>query len=230
MASKLRLHYTPDYDRRYAPIQAVKLKTWWDDNNRTRDHAKHCLPLNMANSLGWYILSPATFLVRWNGDFNKPADIEIGERCSHCVVDNHAAFGAFVVQPKFVPVTLRPGDFVFIKGMPNERGLPYSCMEACIEAWWSVGHFGLVYLLNQPGEFIVNLGQPIAQMFVLAGGPAAAEVEHVSQLPPGHAEWQARRSRPGYIKDLDYVKGVTASGMHVETHITGWAQAREKFG
>jgi len=223
--SGLKIHLKDGFDKTLAPIRAEKIKDWWDDNTKTKDHAKHCLPLTMANSLGWYILSPGTFIVRWNGDTHSDAQVEAIEKSSHYEVDNHAAFGSFTIQANFIPVTSREGDFVYIKGMPNERMRPYTCMEACIEAWWSMGNFGLVFLLNQPGEFLIPIGTPIAQMFVYRGGVGAIEADIVDGYPPGHAEWLARRSRPGYKKDLDYMKGQTAGGAKIHTHITNWKSA-----
>lgn len=228
MGFNIRLHLAPGFDKSLAPIQATKLRDWWDDNNRTANHAKHCLPLQMANSLGYYILSPGDFIVKWNGDLHAPATVVPINKSSHYEVDAHAAFGCFTVQPKFIPVTDDPGDFVFIKGMPNERASPYSCMEAVIEAWWSVANFGLVFLLNQPGEFLIPKGKPIAQFFLFHGVAGSAKVDMVEGLPAGHAEWLKRRSRPEYTKDLDYFRGMTAKGETVHEHITHWAQT-EKF-
>ncbi len=225
MGQEIRLHLAPGFDKSLLPIPAAKLRDWWEDNSKTANHAKHCLPLQMANHLGYYILSPATFLVKWDGDVHAKAQIEIIERATHCEIDDHAAYGSFTVQAKFIPVTKDPGDFVMIKGIANERSSPYQCMEAAIEAWWSVGNFGLVFLLNQPGEFLIPLGKPIAQMFLYHGLAGASELQAIDGYPPGYAEWQARRSRKGYSKDLDYFKGAKATGEDVPEHITHWSQA-----
>ena len=225
MGHRIRIHLAPGYDINLAPQPATKLREWWDDNRRTKDHAKHCLPLSMANGLGYYIRSPGTFIVSWNGDLHSPAKIDIIEKSSHCEVDCHAAFNSFTVQAKFVPVTDDPGDFVYIKGIPNERSMPYSCMEACIEAWWNVGNFGLVFLLNQPGEFMINMGQPIAQMFLYHGAAGSAEVELKNNYPDGYDAWIARRSRPDYRKDFDYMRGMTYNGEKIDSHIVNWKDA-----
>jgi hypothetical protein len=179
----------------------------------------------MANSLGYYILSPGTFIVSWNGDRNARATIKPVERSSHYEVDSHAAFASFTVQAKFVPVTDDPGEFVIIKGIPNELARPYVCMEAVIEAWWNVGYFGIVFLLNQPGSFIVYQGQPLAQMILYKGIAGAAEIEAVPGYPPGNDVWQKKRHRPEYRKDYDYMKGLTSEGEKIHTHITNWKDA-----
>jgi hypothetical protein len=228
MGDRIRIHLSPGYDKSLAPVPAEKLRDWWDDNQKTANHAKHCLPLQMANSLGYYILSPGTFVVRWDGDVHADAEITHIEKSSHYEVDAHAAFGSFTVQAKFIPVTDDPGDFVIFKSIANERGCPYTCMEAAIEAWWSVGNFGLVFLLNQPGEFIIPMGKPIAQMFLYHGAAGASKTEIIEGNPPGHAEWMRKRSRPDYKKDLDYFRGRRADGESIDSHISSWALA-EKF-
>jgi len=225
LGTKIHIHLAPGYDRSLAPTPAKKLRDWWEDNQRTKDHAKHCLPLSMANSLGYYILSPGTFIIKWDGNVLSPAKVETIEKSSHYEVDAHAAFGSFTVQAKFIPVTDDPGDFVYIKGIPNERSMPYSCMEACIEAWWSVGNFGLVYLLNQPGEFMIYMGQPIAQLLMYHGVAGSADIDFIDGFPADYVGWHVKRSRPDYRKDLDYMRGFTYLGEKVESHITNWHDA-----
>lgn len=225
MGHRIRIHLSDDFDASLAPIPAAKLKEWWEDNHKTLNHAKHCLPLSMANSLGYYILSPGTFIVKWNGDTQNDCTIEHIEKSSHYEVDAHAAYGSFTVQAKLIPVTDEPGDFVYVKGVANERGVPYSCMEACIEAWWNVGFFGLVFLLNQPGEFLIRRGQPIAQMFLYHGAAGSAEFETIKGYPDGHRHWLNRRSRPEYRKDLDYMRGLDSYGTKIDSHIATWRNA-----
>jgi hypothetical protein len=225
MGNRIKVFLHNDFDKDLVPVPAVRHREWWEDNYATHNHARHCLPLSMANSLGFYILSPGTFKVTWNGDTNSRAEIEHIKRSSHYEVDNHAAFGSFTVQAKFVPVTDDPGDFVYIKGIPNLRGLQYSCMEAVIEAWWNVGNFGLVYMLNQPGEFTIQMGQPIAHMFLYHGSAGHAHGELYDGYPDGFNEWQVKRSRKEYVKDFDYMTGKKPAGDKVDTHITNWKDA-----
>jgi hypothetical protein len=223
--SKIHFHFANNYDNSLAPIPAIKFREWWEDNNATKNHARHCLPLTMVNSLGYYILSPGTFRVTWNGDIHHRAIIDPIEKSSHFEVDDHAAFGSFTVQAKFIPVTENEGEFIYVKGVPNERGVPYSCMEGLIEAWWNKGIFGLVFLLNQPGTFTVYWGQPIAQIFMYKGEAGAATFQAHKGYPEGHEHWMKRRSRPEYRKDLDYMKGLTSYGDSVPSHITSWKHA-----
>jgi hypothetical protein len=222
----IKIYLMPGMDPRYAPIPAPLHKTWWQDNDKTRNHAQHCLPLSMANSLGYHILSPVTFKWNWCGDVQKDAIIEVIEALPSCSVDAHAAYGSFTIQPGFIPQTEKPGDFIMIKNIANERGQPFTCMEALIESWWTPANFGLVFLLNQPGRGIITIGQPIAQMCVYRQEGGEHGLQVINELPPGHQGWSARRHRPGYNKDLDYLKGKHHDGSSELTHLSAWQRDR----
>jgi hypothetical protein len=224
--AKIKLHLLPNFDRQFLPVPAEPRRIWWQDNEKTRNHAEHCQPLAMVNALGYNILSPATFDVEWNGDVHSDTVIEIKKQCSHCLIDSLSAFGSFTVQLGFIPTTKVPGDFIFIKGLPNERASPYTCMEALVEAWWSKAAFGIVFLMNQPGRFTVQIGQPIAQMFLYKGEGGFARLEVTSKIPREYTMWKQRRQRQDYRKDLDYFKGKHPDGSPEPTHYWLWSHHR----
>jgi hypothetical protein len=179
----------------------------------------------MANSLGYVIPSPATFEVSWDGEIKNDARIAITEIAMHSEVDSHSAGGSFTVQPGFIPRTQRPGEFIYIKGIPNRRA-HYTCMEALIEAWWNPARFGLVFLVNQAGSFAIRAGEPLAQMFVYEGRAGSAEFDVVRGYPPEHRQWEQRRYRPEYRRDLDYMRGRHPDGTPEPTHVASWQQLR----
>lgn len=220
----ITLYLLKNYDRSLLPVPAQRLRAWYQDNQKTRNHAHHCLPLTMANSLGYYILSPGTFSIEWSGDVQTSAVVKVLEPSSHCTVDDHAAFGSFTIQAEFIPRTRQPGDFIYIKGIANERCCPYNCMEAMIEAWWSWARFGLVFLVNRPGKFIVRRGQPVAQMFLYRGaaGHAKLDARDFEQMPSDYHAWFAKRARPDYRKDLDYMHGKQPDGSEPVAHVRHW--------
>jgi hypothetical protein len=222
---KIKLHLNPNFDRSLLPIPATKYRNWWEENTKTKNHARHCLPLSMAGSLGYYILSPGTFKVTWNGNVNENCHIEHIETSSHYIVDDHAAYASFTIQAGFIPTTERPGEFVIIRPLTNEKIPNFLCMDAAIEAWWAVGNFGLVCNIIKPGEFIVKKGEPIAQMFLYYGQAGSAIMEPIEGLPEEHNAWSQRRSRPGYQKDYDYLKGLKHTGEKVVQHLTNWKDA-----
>ena len=112
------------------PIPAPVQRPWWQEDRKTCGHAIHCLPLTMANSLGYLILSPDAFRVTWNGDWEEDVHVE---SLGSAIVDNHSALATFTVQPGFLVRTQDAGDFILIKSIANMRGAWFTAMDALIE-------------------------------------------------------------------------------------------------
>jgi|GEM_PF-3508807 len=224
---RVALYCDPRYDPRFLPHPAEKGRDWWENDSKTRAHAHFCLPLLMANSLGYVIPSPGTFEVSWDGESDSDAIIAIKEIAAHSQVDGHSAHGSFTVQPGFIPRTQRPEEFLYIKGIPNRRA-PYTCMEALVEAWWNPARFGLVFLVNQAGSFVIHQGDPLAQMFVYEGRAGTAEFEVLQGYPRENQQWEQRRYRAEYRRDLDYLHGKHPNGHCEPAHVTSWQQLRSR--
>jgi hypothetical protein len=74
-----RLHWLAD---EWLPQPAEPRRSWWEEQYVTRRHARHCLPLTMANSLGYTIHSPVSFRVDWDGDPHSHAQVETDDTMS----------------------------------------------------------------------------------------------------------------------------------------------------
>lgn len=221
--SAITLFLKDGYDKRYLPVKAQHLRNWWEEDAKTRMHARFCLPITMASGLGFYILSPATFTVEWDGDDTHDAEIEILDACSHTVIDNHSTHGSFTVQSSFIARTKNLGDFVCIKGIANAIRLPYSVLEAMIESWWTPSEFGIVCLVNQPGKFTIKKGEPLAQMFVINSETAMYHLSITEGYPPMWPEWKVKQE--GVERNLDYFRGRLPNGTPVCPHFKNWAEA-----
>jgi Family of unknown function (DUF6065) len=204
------------------PVHAERLRGWWELDSKTAGHAHHCLPLLMANSLGYYILSPGSFGVAWDGDWDSDAFVDPIDGGEDFVVDNHSAHGSFTVQPGFIPTTSRVGDFILIRGIANRRQPWFNVMEGLIEAWWQPGEFALVCTLNRPGHFVVRRGEPLAQMAIYRAEGGFATLKISTALPVETAAWRERRGRPNYRKDFDYMRGRHPDGSPEPTHLRTW--------
>jgi hypothetical protein len=205
------------------PVPAPVERSWWREDRKTRGHAIHCLPLTMANSLGYLIRSPDAFRVTWNGDWEEDVHVE---PLGSVIVDSHSAVATFTVQPGFLVSTREAGDMILIKSLANVRGAWFTAMEALIEAWWQPGIFGLVCMMNRPGSFVVERGQPLAQMAVYKAAGGLARLAVSEELPEETPAWLERRYRPGYRKDLDYLRGLHPNGKAEPTHLRRWRRSR----
>lgn len=201
------------------PTPADARPSWWDEDLRTAGHAKHCLPLLMANRLGYIVRSPGTFEVSWDGDWNESARITA---LDDVWVDTHSAGASFTVQPGFLVSTTEVDAFLMVRPVPNRRAAPFAAMEAMIEAWWQPGEFGIVCLLHRMGTFVVRRGDPIAQICIYLAAGGTADLRCTDSLPKETEAWKRRRYRPGYSKDLDYFQGWHPDGTLEPTHRTSW--------
>jgi Family of unknown function (DUF6065) len=213
--------YLTTLDPGLIPSLGTAVRDWWKADRLTHKHAVHCQPLRMANTLGYYVRSPGSFRITWDGGDTAPVTVDhpAGARF---VVDSHSAHGSFTVQPGFVARTSRPGDFLLIKSLPNQRRPWFTAMDALIEAWWQPGEFGLVCLLNRPGEFVVERGEPLAQMALYRAEAGFAPLTIAYGVPAATEQWRARRTRPEYRKDFDYQNGRHPDGTVDPSHIRSW--------
>jgi tetratricopeptide (TPR) repeat protein len=216
----------PGYDAALAPVRADKTRAWTEEDAKTQNHAKFCLPLQTASGVGHFLLSPATFTVEWDGNVEHDATIEIIDAASHTEITTHSAAGSFTVQSKIVVRTKQPGDYVYVKGIANQFRLPYSVLEAMIEAWWAPTTFGIVCILNQAGKFKIEKGQPLAQFFAVSREKAEFDTKVIAGEPPRHDEWLAAEAlRADTGKHYLYFKGQWPDSETVCPHYVTWGQA-----
>lgn len=241
--SEIQIWLPENYDKAYAPQPAKKLRSWMENDSKTHDHAKFCLPILMASSLGFYIPSPVEATIKWNGDEDTDAEIICHEKASHGEISNHSAHGSFTIQTHFHARTKNVGDFIMVNDLMNEPRRPYQFLSGCIEGWWNVANFGLVAFLNQPGEFRIKLGQPLVQMYVLKATGANANASLLTGTHPHHIEFNCKRTRTeDYLgwdsrcpiktyagkdgkslrKDLDYLNGRYPDLQPTDCHLKSW--------
>ncbi|MBS1955557.1 MAG: tetratricopeptide repeat protein [Cyanobacteria bacterium SZAS-4] len=225
-SSSITLFVPPSYDRSLLPIKARGLRNWWETDEKTRMHARFCLPLTMASGLGYYILSPATFVVEWDGVPTHDTTIEILDGASHTQIDNHSSFGSFTVQAGFIARTKNIGEFVYIKGVANQERPAFNVLEAMIESWWSPSTFGIVCVVNRAGKFKINKGEPLAQMFVVGSSHAEYGLSVLEGYPPFWDEWNERRRPEIYNgRNMDYLRGVLPDQTPVCPHLKSWSKS-----
>ena len=224
MSDTLHIHLGPGYDRSLCPVPAAGNREWFELDDKTRNHAQHCLPMRMANSCGYFILSPAQITVSWDGEPGHEAVVTVHEAAPHTSIDTKTTYGSVTVQAGFSVRTDDIGDFVWIKDVPNERDLPFTCMESLLEAWDHSCVVSLVLMLKRAGTFTIERGSPIAQMALYKGEGRSVDMDFTVGMPDEHNAHAKRRTRPEYKKDFDYMRGRRPDGSIEPTHIMKWSQ------
>jgi len=190
------------------PVKSSPYRGWYEKSLKTHDHAKYCMPIAMANSLGYILRSPITFSVSWSGDEKDEVIVNIINKNKevHAVsthsVSTHSAPGSFTLQYRFVMGTSQE-YFTYIKGIANIRSR-FNVMEALLESWWFEGTFGVVCLLNQPCDFIIKEGDPIASVMLVHKDSINFAVnikKFTNKSFPNHKIWDWWQEVKGYFYD-----------------------------
>lgn len=160
---KLTCYLFPGWEPRIRPASAKR--EWMDEAPEAFPY--RCLPLNIANSHGWEILSPCGFEVVWNGGLDADdvtVRVDPGTRPEDMPV---ALFGqgtfTFHVQGLF---RTPPGWNLHVSGSPNSVKDGAVPLSGLIETDWAPYSFTMNWKLtrpNRPVRFEEN--EPFAQIF-----------------------------------------------------------------
>jgi hypothetical protein len=198
-------------------LKKASPKRIWMDNSPSK-YAYRCLPLNIANSYGWEIITEASFEVEWEG-LNSPEGVKIKHisgKKSHVPTPLFGE-GTFTFHTGYLFKTEYPYG-VYVTGSPNfskENVIPLS---GVIETHWLPFTFTMNWKFSQPGKVIFNEGDPICQIFPVnldVFENLEAEIKTLSDdatFEKLYFDWV--NSRSDYIKDKKAGEKVDAWQKH----------------
>jgi hypothetical protein len=217
----------------------------WMDRSYNR-FAYRCLPLVVANQMGWLVRNPITFHVLWNGGPER-GDLQIlvpeGQQGwagwpPDAVVESHFGEAVLTFQLPFLFRT-SPGHNLWIKGPANATKDGAQALEGIVESDWSHAPFTMNWKITRPYHTITFLeGEPICQMVPYPRGlverfepvmrPLATDAELYRAYHGWHAErgaFLAERGTPGTDANRrdwqkDYYQGKQARGDRFDEHQT----------
>lgn len=138
----------------------------WMDQFPDR-HAYRCLPLTIANTHGWEILSPCSFEIRWNGG---PASTDITFYCFDDFtwlgefVSANFANGIVTFSPGYIFRT-SPGWGLFVSGPLNSPRDGLSALSGVVETDWLPYPFTMNWQLTRPGSYRWDKDEPFCAIF-----------------------------------------------------------------
>ena len=107
-------------------------------------HAYRCLPLNMANTSGWELLSPVAFTAEWNGGTHQQ-DITLKPDYPnpdfHRLATSHFSHGVLTMHPGYLFRT-PPGWSMMAMGPPNHMKDGIQPLAGVVETHWLFGWDG----------------------------------------------------------------------------------------
>ena len=133
----------------------------WMDRFAER-HPYRCLPLTMANTSGWELLSPVGFTAEWNGG---PHQQDITLRADHPHPDfhrlasSHFSGGVLTFHPGYLFRT-PPGWSMWTGGPPNHIKDGIQPLAGLVETDWLPFPFTMNWMMTRPGEVRFEKGEP----------------------------------------------------------------------
>ena len=158
-----RLHESEVFE-----IVPNKIKRKWMDN--TEGNAYRCVPMNVANSYGWTVLSPVDFSATWNGEDSKNSiDIEIDGQFPYRIVASEFGHGILSIVPDFIVRTSKNVS-TYVRGIPNQIAIGLQPFDAIVETDWLPFTFTFNYKFIRPGKLTIKKDQPLFSFFPIERG------------------------------------------------------------
>ncbi|MDG2002350.1 MAG: DUF6065 family protein [Novosphingobium sp.] len=159
----LKCYVFPGWKPRIRP--ASSKRDWMDDAPESFPY--RCLPLSIANSHGWDILSPCGFEVEWNGgmavdDVTVRADTGVRPHEVPVALFGQATFTIHIEGLLRTP----PGWNIHVGGPPNCAKDGVAPLSGIIETDWAPYTFTMNWQLTRPGLVVrFEENEPIAHIF-----------------------------------------------------------------
>ena len=200
----------------------------------TDRHPYRCLPLVVANTTGWELLSPVSFTATWNGG-SLAEDIRLDpdgdttkEQLARWAV-SHFSGGVLTFHTGYLFRT-EPGWDIWVGGPPNHIKDAIQPLAGIVETYWLPFPFTMNWRFTRPGMVSFKKGEPFCLIM-----PVPHEtmdefqpiVKSIDEDPELHKQFQAwGESRSNFLNRLsdpegeaakhgwqrDYFRGRTPSG------------------
>jgi hypothetical protein len=235
---KLIAYNTYDYQcQRLVP--AARTRDWMDKTPGA--FAYHCLPLVMANSLGWFLISDVPCEMEWDG--TEPASglkvwatEELTEKEKHFLPTSHFGSGVLTFHAEFMFTTERRISLI-TKGPANYPKHGIQALEGVIETDWLPYPFTMNWKLTAKNTRVrFERGEPIAQIVpwpLDTLDEVDPEILMLQDNPELYAKYEDYRKKrfvfnkkfeqDGKKRQKYYVRGEDSLGnKYPEQHKTDW--------
>jgi hypothetical protein len=191
-------------DEPFAVRPAEAPRAWMDATDAR--FAYRCLPLTMANQLGWELLCPFSFSAIWEGG-DAPEAIAIrhhGEESGGVV--SHFGLGVLTFSPDLLFRTSAAHD-LWVKGPTNRIKDGIVALEGLVETDWAPSTFTMNWKFTRPDcEVVFDAGEPIATIVPYPRGyaerfePVLRTIAEEPELNREYRNW--RDSREAFQLEL----------------------------
>ena len=185
------------YDRAPRMVTAPADRNWMDMTDRR--FAYRCLPLSIANAMGWVLLSPARVTAEWNGGpelEDLKVEVEDPNWGENKLASSHFGRGVLTFQTGYVFRT-DPGIAVWARGTPNLPKDGVSPLDGIIETDWLPFTFTMNWQLTRPGKVTFEKDEPFCFLTLMGYRSLDAvvpEIVPIASDPDLNAHYQAWRT------------------------------------
>jgi len=143
----------------------------WMDNFADR-HPYRCLPLVVANTTGWSLLSPVSFTASWNGgplttDIRIDADGDTTRDNLARWVVSHFSGGVLTFHTGYLFRTEEGWD-LWAGGPPNHVKDGIQPLVGVVETYWLPFPFTMNWHFTRPGMISFKKGEPFCFVFPIS--------------------------------------------------------------
>lgn len=218
-------------------LRPARARRDWMDAFPER-HAYRCLPLAIANSFGWEVLSPCDLRIDYDGGM-RTESIRVSAEDGFPHVEQLAASnftrGILTLHTGFIFRT-EPGWALLVGGPANEPKDGMYPLTGVVETDWLPYPFTMNWQLLRPGTFRIRKGEPYCTVVPVLLDPVAAtdveilEATEEPQLPERMESFAARRgellestrnpdAEARQHWGREYFKGMLADGTMAQNHV-----------
>ena len=167
--------------RNAASIVQLPVKRQWMDETPNK-HAYQCMPLSLANSLGWGISFPEDISFIWDGICDTTADhVKIISGNKYCFTSRGNATISFNT---YLTVVTEENVTTLVMPVPNEFNENAQCFTNLISTSFFKSSIPIAWRITKPNvEIIIPAGTPVATIVPISLG-ALQEFEVKIQNKP----------------------------------------------
>jgi hypothetical protein len=185
-------------DGHHVEIRPAPIERDWMESTNQR-YAYRCLPLNIANTFGWEILSNAGFTATWNGSGAIDCIDVVPDPGMAAPAISHFGHGILTFH---LPVLFRTdaGDNLLVQGPVNRPKDGIAALSGIIETDWSPYSFTMNWLFTRP-DYPVRFekGEPFCHILPVNCGaveniePELRRLSEEPELKRLHELWTTSR-------------------------------------
>jgi Family of unknown function (DUF6065) len=146
-------------------MRIVPASRWRDWMNATvKRNANRCLPLLVANEVGWFLLNERPFTATWSGG-ETIYDVEIAYAGAKPALPASSNFGSGILTFR-IPYLFRtpPGWDLHVRGPTNLPRDGIAPLDGIVETDWALATFTMNWKFTRPGSVVFDAGDPFCMV------------------------------------------------------------------